>query len=46
MLVFGGCILHSNFHVSDLGDLRSPPPGVDEIAAIAKAITETEGRGF
>jgi hypothetical protein len=23
---------------------RSPPPGVDEIAAVAKAITETEGR--
>ena len=22
---------------------RSPPPGVDEIAAVAKAITETEG---
>ncbi|CAK9073399.1 unnamed protein product [Durusdinium trenchii] len=31
---------HSMLHVEGL---LSPPPGVDEIAAIAKAITETEG---
>ena len=35
--------LTSKLGLADLRFARSPPPGIDEIASVAKAITETEG---